>query len=391
MFVLKILHTADWHIGKLVFGIRMTEDQEYILNQMIDFVKYEKPDVIIISGDLYDRSIPQLEGVELLNRFFSEIILNTNTKIIAISGNHDSPDRVDFGSRILQEKGLYIRGKFSGDIEPIVMEDEYGKVNFFPIPFVEPPVLRELYEDKSISNYDHLAKKIFEKLNCSINYDERNICIFHGFLVGGEKIFESDSERPLSIGGTDYIDVEYFKDFDYVALGHLHKGQRVKHDHIRYSGSLLKYSFSEASHKKHVNVVNLKEKGNIEIGLKEFKPLRDMRIIKGKLNNLIHKDVYSIENPEDYIMAILTDEEELYDPMATLRSVYPNVMKLEKEKNCRQNIEFRTSAGEDISRKTPLEMFCEFYENISGEDFDKEKENIVAEIINDIVRKERNS
>ena len=388
---MKILHTADWHIGKLVFGMRMTEDQEYILNQMIDFIKEQKPDVLVISGDLYDRSIPQLEGVELLNRFFSEIILNTNTKIIAISGNHDSSHRLDFGSKILQKKGLHIMGKFSGSVEPIILEDEYGKVNFYPVPFIEPPVLREMYNDKSISTYDDLAKKIFERLDENINYNERNICVFHGFLVGGDNIFESDSERPLSIGGTEYIDADYFKNFDYVALGHLHKSQKVKYDYIRYSGSLLKYSFSEANHKKSITIIELKEKGNIEISFKEFKPLRDMRIIKGDIKHLVSKEIYSLENTEDYIMAILTDKEELYDPMSTLRSVYPNIMKMEKERVLKDDFESKMSSVQDISGKTPLQLFKEFYENIAGEEFDSEKEKIVSQVISDIERKERNS
>lgn len=386
---MRILHIGDLHIGKLVHGIHMTKDQKHVLEQIIEIIDKENIDVLLIAGDIYDRSVPPVEAVDLLDDFLSEIIIKNKTKIIAIAGNHDSPDRVGFVSKILKDRGLHIVGNYETSLPKIEVEDEYGIINFYPIPFVEPAVVRILLEDDKIKSYDDAMKKTIENMN--VDYSQRNICIAHGFIVGVESLVESESERPLSVGGSDYVNVDYFKDFDYVALGHLHKPQRVKHDYIRYSGSLLKYSFSEARQKKSVTIVDFNSDGFNNYEQIYLEPLRDMRIIKGKLKNLIDPKVYMNTNLDDYIMAILEDEGELVNTISTIRSVYPNVLRIEKEKKESNVGENKTSASEDFIKKDPLELFCEFYENLSGELFTDEKKDIIATIFNEISNTGRNS
>ncbi len=388
---MKILHTGDWHIGKLVHGIHMTEDQRHILKQLIALIDEEKPDVLIIAGDLYDRSVPPVEAVDLLDEILSEIVMVHKTKVIIIAGNHDSPDRVGFASKLLRDNGLYISGNLTKTIEPIILEDAYGPVCFYPIPFMEPVLVKELYGNETIKNHDLAMEAIINNIGEGINACGRNVCIAHAFVMGTETLETSESERPLSIGGSEYVSVEHFDRFNYVALGHLHGPQKVKHDHIRYSGSLLKYSFSEAVQKKSVALITLDAAGNAEVTLKELQPLRDMRVIKGNLENLLDKAVYGAANTDDYIMAILTDRGELIDAISKLRAVYPNILRMEKEQVDREAGDSGTSASRAFAQKKPLELFAEFYENVSGEAFSEEKKGLVAAIFDEVAQNGRNS
>ncbi len=388
---MKIIHTGDWHIGKLVHGLHMTEDQRYILKQLVSLIEEENPDVLIIAGDIYDRSVPPVEAVELLDETLSAIVVKYKTKVILIAGNHDSPDRVGFANKMLRDNGLFITGNLSASIQPIVIEDEFGPISFYPIPYSEPALVRELLGDEKIRSHDAAMKGIIDRINENIDLKSRNICIAHGYVIGTQSLVESESERPLSIGGSDYVSVEYFDSFNYVALGHLHGPQRVKNDHIRYSGSLMKYSFSEANQKKSVTLINMDQAGNIEIEMKELQPIRDMRIIKGKIENLIDPDVYSKTNTDDYIKAVLTDRGELVDAISKLRAVYPNVLRMEKEQFDREAGHDQTSASSEFTKKNPLDLFSEFYENVSGEAFVEDKKSIVATIIEELNTSGRNS
>lgn len=387
---MKILHTGDWHIGKLVHGVHMTEDQRYILKQLIALIDEEKPDVLIIAGDLYDRSVPPVEAVDLLDGVLSEIVMVHQTKVIVIAGNHDSPDRVGFASKLLRDKGLYIAGNLTKTVEPIVLEDAHGPVHFYPIPFVEPVVVKELYGDEAIKSHDTAMEAIMNRVRETMDSSQRNVCVAHAFVMGTEALETSESERPLSIGGSEYVSVNHFEQFHYTALGHLHGPQRVKNDHIRYSGSLLKYSFSEAVQKKSVTLINMDAAGNVAVELKELQPLRDMRVIKGKLENLLDKTVHGDTNTEDYIMAILTDRGELIDAISKLRAVYPNILRMEKEQFDREAGDSGTSAGGEFASKNPLELFSEFYENVSGESFTDEKKALVATIFDEVAQSGRN-
>jgi len=380
---LKIIHTADWHIGKRIYNIHMTEDQEYILKQLIKLLEYEKPDVLIIAGDIYDRSIPPTEAVELLDSVLTDIVTRLKIKIIAISGNHDDNERVCFVSKILENNGLYIKGDLKDIERPIVLNDEFGEVNFYSIPYVNPAIVNEEFKNDKIKSHDDAMKAIVEKIN--INKKNRNICITHGFITGMDELERSESEKCLSVGGTENVDVEYFKEFNYVALGHLHRPQRVKYDYIRYSGSLMKYSFSEALQEKSITIIDLDKNGKVNIEFKKLEILRDMRKIEGKLDQLMNINVYKNTNIDDYIMAVLTDSGELIEPMRKLQSVYKNILNIEKKTIC-DSLNERTSASKEFSKKDIIELFEEFYCNIESNSFDEIKKIEMQKVINHIIR-----
>lgn len=381
---MKIFHMGDWHIGKLVNGFYMTEDQEFIINQIYEAIEKKKPDVVIIAGDLYDRSVPPVHAVELLNKTMRKIVKDLNTKVIALAGNHDSNERVEFASSLLCDSGLYIVGNLKRKIEKIVLEDEHGKVNFYPIPYADVPVVRDLFEDENIKNHDLAMKKIVSEILNDFNEDERNIAIAHGYVTqmkedNFETLEESDSEKPLSIGGTEYINSKHFEKFNYTALGHLHGPQKVGSDKIRYSGSLMKYSFSEVNQKKGITIVDINEKGDIELEIYNLKPRRDFRIKTGTLEEIIKGFDNSSENYEDYIKVILKDKGELLDPMAKLRSIYPNVMELTREERVSRNSS--RNVATNIKEKSKITLFKNFYEDIMDEVCSEDEMNIIEQII----------
>lgn len=313
---MKIFHMGDWHIGKLVNGFYMTEDQEYMLEELFKAIEEEKPDVLVIAGDLYDRSIPPVQAVELLNKTLEKIVIDLKTPIIAIAGNHDSNERLDFASSLLRRSGLYIIGNLKRNTEKIVLEDEFGKVNFYPIPFADVPIVRDLYGDENIKTPNDAMRKIIDEINKDLNKEERNIAIAHGYVTkiregNFEELVELDFEKPISIGGTDFIDGKLFENFNYTALGHLHGPQKVGNERIRYSGSLMKYSFSEVNQKKGINIINLNSEGNIDVRFYRLKGKRDFRIIEGYLENIIRDFTKDNLNKEDYIKVILKDKGEI--------------------------------------------------------------------------------
>lgn len=384
---MKIFHTGDWHIGKLVNGFYMTEDQEFIMEQLYEEIESEKPDVVIIAGDLYDRSVPPVQAIELLNQVLGKIVRNLKTPIIALAGNHDSNERIDFASELLRESGLYINGTLKRQVEKITLQDEHGPVNFYPIPYADPPVVRDLFEDEAIKNHDDAMKKIVESIKNDMKKEERNIAIAHGYVTYMNRLDEvaveleeSESEKPLSIGGTALIDAACFEAFNYTALGHLHGPQKVGSNKIRYAGSPLKYSFSETKQKKGITIVNINENGEVDIDFHGFKPRRDFRIITGELKDLIAFATTSTENNEDYIKVVLTDKGELLDPMAKLRSVYPYVMELVREERVRPISNTRAVAT-NIKEKSKLNLFQNFYEDITGEQCSEEYMEVMTKVI----------
>lgn len=382
--VLKIFHLSDLHLGKIVNNFSMIEDQAYVLEQLYVHIENEKPDVVLLAGDLYDRSIPPVQAVELLNQMFFKIVKTLNTPIIAISGNHDSSERIDFGSSLFYQTSLYINGVLKPNIDKITLQDNLGPVNFYPIPFSDPAVIRNLFEDENVKSFDDSMKKIVS--NMDIDTAQRNIAIAHGFITcinnNGEdeiSLETSESEKMLSIGGTDHINASLFEHFDYTALGHLHSPQKVSSDKIKYSGSLIKYSFSEANQKKGITVVELFEKGNLKIDFIPFELKRNFRILEDSLENIL-KNATSDQNKEDYIKAIITDKGELLDPMAKLRAVYPNAMELVRKERyiASQNTERSISNIKNISK---LSLFENFYEEITGEKCADYELDIIKEII----------
>ena len=380
---MKILHAGDWHIGKVVNDFSMLEDQEYILQQLFDIIKLEKPDAIIISGDVYYRSIPAKEEVDLLDDTLTTIIEKYQVPTFIIAGNHDSQERLSFASKLLSHKGLFIEGTLTGETRKITLKDDYGVVNFYLVPYSHPAVISSVYNIETINNYQEAFTVILNKLKSKLNTNERNIFVTHNYIVSNvDEIIASDSERSLSIGGADYIDVSLVEDFDYVALGHLHQGQKVKKENIRYSGSLLKYSFSEVNHRKSVVIVDLNEKGNCTYALHDLKPKRDMRIIEGELKTLLRPEFYHKFNRLDYILAKLTDTEDLYDPLNRLRAVYPNIMQIERN-NIITNVESVTKAKGDYQNKSKLQLFSEFYQNIIGKKMSDKGERLLKDVLDE--------
>lgn len=381
---MKIFHMGDWHIGKLVNGFYMTEDQEFIIEQIYKAIEKEKPDVVLIAGDLYDRSVPPVHAVELLNKTMKKIVKDLNTKVIALAGNHDSNERVEFASSLLRDSGLYIVGNLKRKIDKIVLEDEYGKVNFYPIPYADVPVVRDLFEDENVKTHDLAMQKIISEILNDFNEDERNIAVAHGYVTqmkedNFEALEESDSEKPLSIGGTEYINSKHFEKFNYTALGHLHGPQKVGSDKIRYSGSLMKYSFSEVNQKKGITIVDIDENGDVDIEIYNLKPRRDFRVKTGTLEEIIKGFDNSSENYEDYIKVILKDKGELLDPMAKLRSIYPNVMELTREERVSRNSS--RNVATNIKEKSKITLFKNFYEDIMDEGCSEEEINVIEKII----------
>ncbi|MGL4571567.1 MAG: exonuclease SbcCD subunit D [Clostridium sp.] len=397
---MKIIHTSDWHIGKIVNDFSMLEDQKYMLEQLINFIEKEKPEVLIIAGDMYDRSIPPVDAVELLNNTLKKIIIDNGVKVIAISGNHDSGERVSFGAELLEKQGLFISGRDSELFKKVTIDGEDGRVNFYLIPYKDPAVVRKLTEDKEIKNHNDSMEAVVNIIKKDMNYDERNVVVAHGYVTmyrdeaknSEEDKYEaahlevSESERPLSIGGTELIDCNIFNDFDYVALGHLHGRQKVGRDEVRYSGSLLKYSFSEVNQKKGITVLNIDKNKETSIELEEFKPLRDLRIIKGDINDLVENGRAVVEGREDYIQAVLTDEGEILNPIEKLRAIYKNVMLITREKK-KQYDDNNTAAKKGYKSKTEKELFKEFYEALGSGEFTLEKEEVINDTINEILKK----
>lgn len=388
---MRIFHMADWHIGKLVNGFYMTEDQEYVIEQLCKAIEEKKPDVVIIAGDLYDRSVPPVHAVELLNKSLIRIVKDLNTKVIALAGNHDSNERIEFASSLLSDSGLYIFGNLKRKIDKITLEDEDGKVNFYPIPYADVPYVRDLFEDENIKSYDLAMERIVSEILNDFNESERNVAIAHGYVTGikddhFEELEESDSEKPLSIGGTEYINSKHFNKFNYTALGHLHGPQKVGSDKIRYSGSLMKYSFSEVNQRKGITIVDLDKNGEVNIEVYELKPKRDFRVKIGTLEEILKGYDKEKENNEDYLKVILKDKGELLDPMAKLRAVYPNVMELTREERVLRD--GTRQVVTNIKEKSKISLFESFYKDIMDEDCTDDELSIMQRIMESAERGE---
>ena len=384
---MKIIHTSDWHIGKIVNQTHMTADQEYILAAFVQLLAEEKPDALLIAGDVYDRSVPPVEAVELLNKTLCAILLDLKIPVLMIAGNHDSPDRLDFGSQILKTKGLHIEGRLKKSIRKETLHDDYGPVHFYLVPYAQPSLVRDLLGKPDICDHDTAMAAIIDAIETDWDPAGRNVMVTHGFVRGIGEPELSESEKPLaftSIGGADYVKVNRFDGFTYTALGHLHGPQRSGSDKVRYAGSLLKYSFSEVKQQKSVTVVTIGKDGNVEVEQKKLLPLRDMRRVTGSLAELLTPHKQGIANHDDYIHVTLTDDDDQLEPMRQLRTVYPNILGLDFAERVRVTGESKTAAGSDYKHKSKLELFREFYCNISGQELSPERERIAADVISQV-------
>ncbi len=373
---MKFVHLSDLHLGKRVNGYSMIEDQKYILLKILNVIDEQKAEAVVIAGDVYDKPIPPTEAVQLFDDFLFRLV-ERNLQILVISGNHDSPERIAFGSRFMDKSGVHMSQVYNGKNDLVELKDKYGKVNFYMLPFVKPSNVRRFFEDEEINTYTDAVRVAVSHMN--VNKKARNVIITHQFVTGAQR---SESET-IAVGGTDNVDSYVFDDFDYVALGHIHGPQNVGKNTVRYCGTPLKYSFSEISHKKSITVVEMKEKGNVKVSTVELTPKLDIREIKGTYEELTFKKNYENTNTEDYLHIILTDEEDVADAVAKLRCVYPNLMKLDYD-NTRTRNSLALTQAEKTEKKTDTELLSEFFEKQNGKPLSDEQLEYAANLFEQI-------
>lgn len=370
---MKFIHISDLHLGKRVYEYPMNEEQEYILNQILEIIEKENPDGVLIAGDIYDKPIPPAEAVKLFDDFLVRLA-DRKTEVFVIGGNHDSIERIAFGARLMSSRGVHISPVYNGEILPVTMNDGHGKVNVFMLPFVKPAHVRG-FCDEEIYTYTDAIRSAISVMD--VNPSERNILVAHQFVTGATRC---ESEE-VSVGGLDNVDASVFEVFDYIALGHIHSPQNCGSPKIRYCGSPLKYSFSEAKDKKSVTVVELLEKGNTVIRTAELKPRHELVELKGKYEELTLKSFY--ENTawqEDYTHITLTDEDDIPDAVSRLRTIYHRLMKLDYDnKRTRMNIEI--NGTDSVEAKTPDELFADFYLLQNNQPMSDEQAEFMKELI----------
>lgn len=374
---MKILHLADLHLGKRVNEFSLLEDQRYILNQILDIVEEEAVEVVMICGDVYDKGIPPVDAIELLDDFLWKLA-EKDCRTLMISGNHDSGDRLGFGKHLFQNSNLFIVSQFSGEIEKITIPCGNLPVNFYMLPFVKPVIVNQSLGIHTQS-YQECLRYLIE--HTKIDPEEMNLLMAHQFVTAGKENPELSDSETSSLGGIDNVDYRIFDPFDYVALGHIHKPQAMGRPQVRYSGSILKYSFSEIRKEKEVVLLHIEENKKMEMSFRKLKPLRDMREIKGTIRQLMEGEI-RLGNQEDYMQVTLTDEEEILDAIGKVRTVFPNVMQicLENRRYARQQ-QIRAEE-QDILHQDPLQLFAEFYKmqnNIELEEEEAEKIKTIFE------------
>lgn len=374
---MKLIHLSDLHLGKRVNEFSMIEDQKYILDQILTVIDEERPDGILLAGDLYDRPVPSAEAVQLFDSFLTRLA-QRKLPVYAISGNHDSAERIAFGAHIMSSSGICMSPVYDGKTAKYCLTDSYGEVWIHLLPFIRPSVVRHALAGEEgteeIRTYQEAVQAAVEHMD--IDIEKRNILVAHQFAVGA---VSCDSEE-ITVGGIDQIEVSVFRDFDYVALGHIHSPQNVGSDHIRYCGTPLKYSFSEAGQQKSVTVVELKEKGNLKVREISLKPKRDMRKLKGSYMEITSLSNCQDTNTEDYVQITLTDEEDIVDGMQKLRTIYPNLMRLEYD-NRRTRENQNVAGAETVQKKSELEYFEEFFELQNNQPMNKEQRKFSEELM----------
>jgi len=354
---MKLFHLSDLHIGRRIGEISLYEDQKYIIDQILAYAETELPDGVLIAGDVYDKSIPSVDAVDLLDYFITELI-SRRLPVFMVSGNHDSPQRLNFGSRILDKSGIHIAGVFDGKPVKKTLADDFGEVDIYMLPYLKPALVRPHFSNEIVT-YEDALRTVIDSIGIDIN--RRNILVAHQFVTSGSSQPELSDSESISVGGLDNIDSSVFDRFDYVALGHIHKPQFINNEKIRYSGSPLKYSFSESLHDKSITVIELGKKHDLQIRTLPLVPLRDMRKIKGPVAELVRVGLEDPAGQNDFIHATVTDESEIYDALGRLRTVYPNILRIEFENERTVQTGSRTSASGSIEQKSPMELFEEFF------------------------------
>ena len=378
---MRFLHLSDLHLGKRVNEFSMLEDQAYILKEILNIIDEQKVEAVLIAGDIYDKVIPSAEAVRLLDDFLTRIAAR-ELPVFLISGNHDSAERVAFGSRLMSSRQIYLSPVFESDVEPVTISDRYGEINIYMLPFVKPSLVKRVYPEEEIITYQDAVNAAVQHMQ--IDTDKRNILLAHQFVTGAARC---DSEE-LSVGGLDDVDASIFDGFDYVALGHLHGPQKIGKETVRYSGTPLKYSFSEANQKKAAVIVDVEEKGKINIQQIPLVPKHDMREIRGTYMEVTALDFYKDMKTDDYLHITLTDEEDIPDAIGKLRTIYPNIMKLSYD-NLRTRAAVTVRGTAEVEEKSPMELLKEFYELQNNQPMTDEQEEIARGMMEEIWEDER--
>ena len=373
---MKLIHLSDLHIGKRVNEVSMIEDQEYILSQILEQTDRIQPDAVLISGDVYDKSVPSAEAVTLFDNFLFALA-ERKLQVLIISGNHDSAERLAFGGRLMENKGIYLSPVYDGSIAPITLNDEYGSVSFWMLPFIKPAHVKRFYPEETIESYTDACRVAVQ--NMHLDPTQRNVLLTHQFVTGSATC---DSEE-ISVGGTDNVDAAVFEDFDYVALGHIHGPQNIGSERIRYCGTPLKYSFSESNHKKSITVVELGEKGTFHLETVPLIPKHDMRQIRGSYEEITARSFYQDTAVDDYLQITLTDEEDVPEAVSRLRVIYPNLMKLAYD-NTRTRSASVVDGALDVQKKSQLQLFSELYEIQNGQPMNDVQQEFMRELIESI-------
>lgn len=356
---MRILHTSDWHLGRIFCGVHLTGEQEYMLEGLADLIVQADIDAVVIAGDVFDRAVPPVDAVNLLDDVLNRIVFGMKKPVVAIAGNHDSPDRLAFGSKFFTAHGLHVFGQAGMQDGVVVLEDKYGPVAFCALPYADAPFVRSALGDDAITNHEEAMAALVRQADMASAGYARRVMVAHTFVAGGQA---SDSERPLAVGGTASVPADLFAGFQYTMLGHLHRPQRMV-GNVAYSGSLMKYSFDEAGHKKSVSIVEIGGDGTAVVETVELKPRRDVRVLRGKLADLLC-DAVGDPCCGDYVKAVLTDEGAIFDAMGQIRQAYPNALEIERE--------FATSIAQvkgiagDYRKFTDFELFCDFYSQVTG-------------------------
>jgi exonuclease SbcD len=373
---MKLIHLSDLHIGKRVNEVSMLEDQEYILLQILQIIDDENADAVLIAGDVYDKSVPSAEAVTLFDDFLCRLA-KRKIPVLIISGNHDSPERLAFGNRLLELGGIHISPVYDGKVQSVTLTDVHGEVVFWLLPFIKPAHVKRFYPDAMIENYTDACRVAVEKMG--VDPTKRNVLLTHQFVTGS---VTCESEE-ISVGGSDNVDASVFEEFDYVALGHIHGPQNIGSHRIRYCGTPLKYSFSESNHHKSVTVVHLGAKGELQLQLRPLTPKHDLRQIRGTFGEVTEKSFYAGTATDDYLHIILTDEEDVPEATGKLRLIYPNLMKLSYD-NTRTRGNQLIDGAQDVRRKSPLELFDELYELQNNQPMSDEQREFARELIESI-------
>ena len=379
---MRFLHTADLHIGKRVNEFSMLEDQEYILRQILKTADKEQVEAVLIAGDVYDKQVPSAEAVRLFDWFLTQLN-SRKLPVFVIGGNHDSVERLSFGAQIMEESGVYLTQSYDGKVVPVRLEDEYGPVNLWMLPFLKPAMVKRFFPEQDIVTYQDALETVIG--NMELNREERNLLIAHQFVTGAVTGGSEDSVEVF-VGGVENVDASVFADFDYVALGHIHRTQSAGGEQIRYSGTPLKYSFSEIRHEKSVTIAELKEKGSLTVHQEPLKPLHDMREIRGSYEELVLRENYQGTDLEDYLHVILTDENDIPDVIGRLRSIYPNIMKLDYDnQRTRRNQELMKE--EAAVEQSPMELLGQFFSQQNNQEMSPEQTEY-ARTLMETIRKE---